>query len=114
MKQTSPLLCRDDSVLLLLLTIALEEIHGKPGESPERSAQNHRGASKTKNKSPQFVQSGAHKTGRHGGTSFKYSVILYLTDFSILTEARVKFQEDLRYWILGETSAVKGVMHLIL
>lgn len=35
-------------------------------------------------------------------------------NFSMCTEARVKLQEDLRYWILGEACAVRGVKHLIL
>lgn len=51
------LLCRDDSfaVLLLIVTTALEEAHGKFGDSPEQSAQNDHTASRTKNKRAWFV-----------------------------------------------------------
>ena len=43
-----------------------------------------------------------------------FLVTLYLIDFSMATEAGVKLQEDLRYWMLGQTFAVRGVKCLIL
>lgn len=56
--RNNPVFCSAEmtlGTLLLIVTIALEESQGKLGDSPEKTAQNHHTASKTKNKRPWFV-----------------------------------------------------------
>lgn len=54
-------------------------------------------------------------TGQHfSNTLLSRPLVNRKKNISMCTEARVKLQEDLRYWILGEACVVRGVKHLIL